>query len=85
MRFRRILYNFLPYYITKKIVRYTGEGYWMRPKGSSAEWSAIGYEIDYGEWLIIADREAILKERAVIEKRLKRNQERLDELERTGV
>ncbi len=86
MRIRRILYNILPYYIVKKIVfRIVGEGYTMKPKHSASEWSARGYEIDYGEWLMIADREALLKEREIIEGHLRKNQERLEELKRAGL
>jgi hypothetical protein len=66
------------------VLHYTGEGYVMKPKHSCDEWTAHGLEIDYGEWLMVADKEALLKERKIIERHLKKNQDRLDELKRRG-
>lgn len=84
MRFKRAVVGILPFFIVKMVMRrrYLGEQYFMRAKGCATEWTAQGYEFDFGEWFAIADREALLKERAVIERRLKRNQDRLDELKK---
>ena len=81
----RILYNILPYYVVKKIVlRLSGDAYVVHPKHSAAEYSARGYEIDYGEVLMISDKEQLLKHRARIEEALKRNQQALDDLKQEG-
>lgn len=83
-RIGRLIYNILPYYIVKKLVfHWSGEGYYiMTPKNSAAEWSATGLEIDYGEWLMIADEAALMKERKVIEGHLNANQRKLDDLKK---
>ena len=84
-RIGRIILNILPYYLVKKIVYAWGKHWWIiQPDRSAADWTAQGIEIDYGEWLMIADEEALLKERKIIEGRLKKNQERLDDLKRRG-
>jgi hypothetical protein len=81
----RIIMNILPYYFVKKIV-YSWGKHWriIKPDRGAADWTAQGIEIDYGEWLMIADEEALMKERKIIEGHLKKNQERLDELKQRG-
>ena len=80
-RIERMIYNILPYYIVKKLtLKYTGEGFILKPKRNSDSWTAQGVEIDYGEWLLVADKEAILKAQQILQERIRKNQERLDDL-----
>lgn len=81
-RIGRIIFNVLPYYVVKKLIlKWSGEGYFiMTPKNSSSEWSATGLEIDYGEWLMLADEAAYMKERQYLETKLQKNQRKLDDL-----
>lgn len=83
-RIGRIIFNVLPYYIVKKLVlKWGGEGYFiMTQKNSSSEWSATGLEIDYGEWLMLADEAAYMKEREYLETKLQKNQRKLEDLKR---
>lgn len=81
-RIAKLILNFLPYYFVKKIVLYgIGKPTVCKLKGNSDEYTARGYEIDYGEVLMISDKEQLLKHRKRIEDALKRNQRALDELE----
>ena len=80
-RIGRIIYNILPYYIVKKLIlRYTGDSFIMRPKHGSDSWTARGLEVDYGEWILVADREALLKVQRRLQDQIMKNQERLDDL-----
>ncbi|MCK9570925.1 hypothetical protein M0R72_18395 [Candidatus Pacearchaeota archaeon] len=80
--FGRILYNILPYYITKKLIlKYTGDSCFLKFKRSTSEYSGRVHEIDFGEFLFVGDKEEFLKKKARLEKALKVTQEKLDELE----
>ena len=81
MRLMSIIFNALPYYLTKKIIlKYTGDGCYLRMRHSTNEISGICFEFDLGEFAFFADEATYLKKKASLESALRKTEERLESL-----
>ena len=80
----RIVYNILPYYLMKKLVlKWTGDGCYLRFKHGSTEISGRCMKTDLGEFVFVGDKETFLKKKEKLEQALKKTQAKIDELEET--
>jgi hypothetical protein len=81
-RVGRLLYNILPYCVVKKIIlKWNGDGSYIKFRNSTAEFVGQAHEIDFGEFIFISDKSEILKKKAKLEHALRITQEKLDEME----
>jgi hypothetical protein len=81
-RIGRILYNILPYYIVRKLIlKWNGDGSYIKFRNSTTEFAGQAHEIDFGEFIFISDRAEIMKKKSKLENALRITQKKLDELE----